>query len=93
MEGFVFCYTHHNGRFGVVVKITTQTDFASRTQEFQLFGQSIARQIAACSPADVPELLAQDSITDARKVADSLADIKKKLGEQVEIVEFHRLSL
>ncbi|MFH1712136.1 MAG: translation elongation factor Ts [Patescibacteria group bacterium] len=49
-EGRVHCYTHSNGRIGVVVEILCETDFVARNELFISFCNDLAMHIAAMSP-------------------------------------------
>jgi elongation factor Ts len=59
-EGLIGSYIHTAGRVGVLVEVNCETDFVSRTQEFQTLVHNIAMQIAACpyveyvKVADIP---------------------------------------
>lgn len=93
MEGRVFSYIHFNGQVGSLVKISTITDFAARTDEFMAFGKDIAMQIAMTNPETVGELLREFSIKQEGVSIGALTSaISKTLGEKVEIVEFKRFS-
>ncbi len=59
-EGLVHAYIHSGGRIGVLVEVNCETDFVARTDEFQVFVNDIAMQIAAMSPLyierdDIPQ--------------------------------------
>lgn len=58
-EGLVGSYIH-NGKYGALVEINSETDFVSKNEEFVEFVKDIAMHIAASNPkyvdrADVPE--------------------------------------
>lgn len=60
MEGRAHCYTHANGKIGVVVEVLCETDFVARNESFIAFCNDLALHIAAMSPLytsrkDVPE--------------------------------------
>lgn len=94
MEGRVFSYIHFNGQVGSLVKISTVTDFAARTEEFLAFGKDVAMQVAMTAPRAPYELLEQQSIRYENKSVQSLFDdISKLLGEKVEIVAFERFDV
>lgn len=59
-EGRIFSYIHGPGKIAVLVEITCETDFASASQPFLDFGETVAMQIAALAPTwvrrdEVPE--------------------------------------
>ena len=58
-EGLVDCYIH-NGKYGAMVEINSETDFVAKNEEFKRFVRDIAMHVAASAPkyvsrADVPE--------------------------------------
>jgi elongation factor Ts len=91
-EGVVDAYVH-GGRIGVVVEVNCETDFVARGDDFKNFAHELAMQIAAMSPANVEELLAQDNIRGGGSVADRLAEVTGKLGERIVISRFTRMEL
>lgn len=94
MEGRVFSQIHHNGQIGCLVKISTETDFASRTDEFKSFGKNICLQIIAMNPSSVEELLEQPSILDSEVfVKKMLNEITSSLKEDIQILEFVRFEV
>ncbi len=52
-EGVVSSYIHGEGRIGVLVEVNCETDFVSRTEDFQTFVRDMAMQVAATSPSYV----------------------------------------
>jgi len=92
--GRVFAYEHNNGYFGAMVIIRTETDFASRTEEFKTFGKNIVMQIAAMDPQSVEELLDQPWIGPSGGTIRQLLQLMSEtLGEKVDILEFKRFAL
>ena len=49
-EGLVAWYIHGDGRFGVLVEVNIETDFAAKNPEFREFVKDVAMQIAAARP-------------------------------------------
>lgn len=59
-EGSVGSYIHGGGRLGVMIEVNCETDFVSRTDDFQELVHDLAMQVAASNPLyptrnDVPE--------------------------------------
>ena len=59
-EGQVVSYVHFGGKVGVLVELNCETDFVSRTPDFNVLAKDIAMQVAAATPLyvsreDVPE--------------------------------------
>ena len=58
-EGLVDCYIH-NGKYGAMVEVNSETDFVANNEEFKRFVRDVAMHVAASAPkyvsrADVPE--------------------------------------
>lgn len=49
-EGIIHAYIHGEGRVGVLVEISCETDFVARNDEFKSFAHDIAMHIAAANP-------------------------------------------
>jgi len=49
-EGMVGHYIHMGGRIGVMVEVNCETDFVSRSPDFQTFAKDVAMHIAAANP-------------------------------------------
>ncbi len=94
MEGKVFTYTHFNGQVAAMVKVSTLTDFAARTDEFTVFGKDLAMQVAMVNPETVDELLSSSFIKDEGLLVQNIVDrIASTLGEVVRIEDFKRFSI
>src|SRR5499427_2567407 len=50
VEGMIGHYIHAGGKLGVLVEINSETDFAARSDEFQILVKDIAMHIAAQNP-------------------------------------------
>ena len=49
-EGAIVSYIHAGSQLGVMLEINSETDFVSRTDEFQAFAKDVAMHIAAAAP-------------------------------------------
>ena len=80
-EGIVDSYIH-NGKYGVLVEVNCETDFAAENDEFKKFVKDVAMHIAAMAPKyvkreDVPsevleqekELLKKQALNEGKKEA------------------------
>jgi elongation factor Ts len=91
--GLAYSY-NHAGRIGVLVEARAETDFVVRSEPFQKMVHDLAMQIAAASPANVDELLAQPYIKDESKtVKDIVNDVIAKVGENVVVSQFYRIEV
>ena len=92
--GLVQSYVHA-GRIGVLVELRCETDFVSRSPDFQNFARDISMQIASTDElGSVDELLKTPYIKNMSiTVGDYLKEAIAKFGENIEIRKFYRLEL
>lgn len=92
-NGLVFSYVH-GGKIGVVVNLLCETDFVTKTEDFQNLGREVALQIASMDPKNVEELLEQANIRDSKiTISDMVKSVIGKLGENIKIGEFARIKI
>ena len=90
-EGLVLGYVSEDNKVGAVVEVNSETDFVAQNNEFREFVESVAKQIVEKNPANVEELLEQESIEVAgKKVSEVLIDKTAKIGEKLSIRRFVR---
>jgi len=93
-EGVIASYVHANGKVGVLVELTCETDFVGKNEAFKSLAHEIALQIAALSPKDVPELLASAYIRDGKTTISDLIKLTiAKVGENITVARFTRMAL
>ncbi len=49
-EGLVHAYVHHNGKVGVLLEVSCETDFVAKTDAFRDFCNDVALHIASMAP-------------------------------------------
>lgn len=49
-QGLIGSYIHHGGQLGVMVEVNCESDFVSRTEDFQELVHDVAMHIAAADP-------------------------------------------
>ncbi len=78
-EGRIGSYIHSNGKIGVLVEVTCETDFVARTEDFQGLVHNVVLQIAASAPDYVkPEDVPAEVIAKEKNIyAEELAQDKK----------------
>ena len=90
-EGLVAAYVSEDGKVGAVVEVNAETDFVGKNEEFRNFVNDVAKQIVEKNPANVEELLAQESIAEAGKtVQEVLTNKIATIGENMTIRRFER---
>ena len=81
----------HNGRVAVLVELSAESDYATRTDEFKGLSKDIAMHIAASSPGSVTELLEQPFVKEPMlSVGQVLANISSVLRERISVTRFVR---
>jgi len=88
-EGMIGHYIHAGGKLGVLVEVNCETDFAARSDEFQILVKDIAMHIAAQNPLyvkreDVPgQVLEKEKeiYKDQARAAGKPANIVDKIAE------------
>lgn len=93
-QGLIDSYIHQNGRVGVLLELSCETDFVARTDEFKQLSHEISMQVAAMNPKDVSSLLKQEYIRDNSKTIEEM--VKEgiaKTGENIVIKRFDRFEI
>jgi len=69
-EGVVECYTHANGKVGVMVELLSETDFVARNEEFKALAHDLALHIAAADPIYIsPETVPPEVVEKEKEMA------------------------
>ena len=90
-EGLAAAYISEDKKVGVAVEVNAETDFVAKNEEFKAFVADVAKQIADKNPANVEELLAEESMFDAGKtVQEVLTNKIATIGENMSIRRFER---
>ena len=91
--GIIQSYVH-SGRIGVLVKLSCETDFVAKNEEFQNLAREIAMQIASSQAQDVKSLLDEEYIRNpSLTISQYLKEAIGKFGEKIEISAFKKLEL
>jgi elongation factor Ts len=66
-EGLVGSYIHPQGKIGVLVELTSETDFVARTDDFQQLLKELCFQVAATVPRWISRDLVPPEILDEKR--------------------------
>lgn len=79
-----------NGTHGVVISLSSETDFVSKNEEFAAFGKSIAQIALDNKPADIEALkaLPMEGVTVGDKILETVA----KIGEKIDVTVYEQVS-
>lgn len=62
-EGMIFSYIHFSNRIGVMLELCCESDFVTKTEDFQNLGKDLALHIAAANPLYIsPDEISQEVI-------------------------------
>ena len=81
----------HGCRIGVLVEVGTETDYLTKSPEFEAWVHDIAIHIAGKGPADLGELMGQQFVKDETKsIRDLVREARTRFREHIEIMRFVR---
>jgi len=88
-EGLVIAATTADKKTGIVMNLTSETDFVSKNEDFINLALSFSKTAIDnnCSSLEDLKACAYDNIT----VADKLMDTVAKIGEKIDITSFERI--
>ena len=93
-EGLIATYLHPDKQIGVILELNCETDFVSRSEDFQKLAHELCLQIAAMNPQDVDSLFTQPWVKDETKTVKDLIDSYiAKLGENIVVKIFNRYEI
>jgi elongation factor Ts len=84
-EGLVESYIHIGGKIGVLIEVNCETDFVSRSVDFQAFVKDLCMQVAASNPQYVTRDEVPDGIIEHEK--EIIATQAKSEGKPEKAVE------
>lgn len=88
-EGVVVAKTNAEGNKGIIIKLTSETDFVSKNEDFKSFAESIADAAIKNFPADIEGLKALT--IDGKTIADQIDAQVGKIGEKIDVTEYERM--
>jgi elongation factor Ts len=88
-EGAAIALTDGSGSFGVAIRLSSETDFVAKNDEFVGFARAIAEKALAERPADTAALLGLS--LDGATIGDRVTEMVGKIGEKIEVAEYATL--
>lgn len=89
-EGVVIAKTSADGTMGVIVNLSSETDFVAKNEEFIEFAQGIADVALATKAATIEDLKAADM--GGATVGEKLLEVVAKIGEKIDIIRYELVS-
>src|ERR1700759_1306462 len=87
-EGVVIAKANADNTYGVVVTLSSETDFVAKNQEFVDFAQQIADIALESKLTTIDDLKAAKM--DSATVGERLLEMVAKIGEKIDIVRFEQ---
>ena len=92
--GIVQSYIHSNNTIGVLIKLSCETDYVARNEDFINLAGDIAMHIAAMGTETIEELVDQPFVKNPELTINKLVeDATLKIGERIEVAEFVRFTV
>ncbi|MGZ5243773.1 MAG: translation elongation factor Ts, partial [Bacteroidia bacterium] len=82
-EGVVIAKTNADGTKGIIIKLTSETDFVAKNADFVAFAEQIAQTAINELPETAEELKTKQ--VDGKVLADSLDEQVAKIGEKIDV--------
>ncbi len=89
-EGVVIAKANPDGTFGIILQLSSETDFVAKNQEFITFANDIAAMAEQNMPADIDALKALPM--GGATVGDKLLEMVAKIGEKIDIVRYEQVT-
>lgn len=88
-EGVAIAIATPDGKTGIAIQLSAETDFVSKNQEFVDFANDVAKIALEKLPADIDALKAL-TLGDAT-IGDKVLEMVAKIGEKIDIVSYERV--
>ncbi len=88
-EGVVIAKTTPDNKHGIVIKLTSETDFVAKNADFIKFGESIANKVIESLPKDVEALKALS--LDGKTIGDQIDEQVARIGEKIDVIDYELL--
>lgn len=89
-EGVAIAKASSDNKYGIVLQLSSETDFVSKNAEFIAFANEIADIALATKAASIEELKAADM--GGATVEEKLQETVAKIGEKIDVVRFERVT-
>jgi elongation factor Ts len=89
-EGVVVARTNPDGNFGIIITISSETDFVSKNEDFIAFANNIATLAEQHMPADIDALKALPM--SGATVGDKVLEMVAKIGEKIDVTRYEQVA-
>jgi len=85
-EGVVIAKANNEGTYGIILNLTSETDFVAKNPDFIAFAQQLADTAMASKVTSIDDLKAQQM--DGATAGERLLEMVAKIGEKIDITRF-----
>ena len=89
-EGVVIAKATADNTYGVLIQLSSETDFVAKNEDFIAFAQQIADTAIATKAANIDDLKAAK--LDNATVGEKLLEVVAKIGEKIDIVRYEQVT-
>jgi elongation factor Ts len=89
-EGVVIARTNGDGNYGIIVQLSSETDFVSKNADFIQFANDVAAIAEQNMPDSIEALKALPM--EGSTVGDKLNEVVAKIGEKIDVVRYEQVS-
>lgn len=89
-EGVAIAKANPDGNYGIIIQLSSETDFVSKNQEFVDFANDVAEKALQNMPDSI-EALKLLPLGDAT-IGDKLLEMVAKIGEKIDIVRYEQVN-
>ncbi|MEM9526950.1 MAG: translation elongation factor Ts [Bacteroidota bacterium] len=90
-EGAVIAKISDAKDYGVIIRLSSETDFVSKNEDFVTFANQVANIALANRPADLAALLALP-MGDGRSIEDHVTEMVGKINEKINVTAYEQIS-
>jgi len=91
-QGIITSYVHPNKKIGVLLELSSETDFVAKSADFQNLAHELCLQIAAIG--EETELMEQPWVKDQSKIVkDLIQEYAARVGENITVKRFTRYDI
>lgn len=89
-EGVVIARTNADANYGIIIQLSSETDFVSKNADFIKFANDVATIAEQNMPSNIEGLKALPM--EGATVAEKLSEVVAKIGEKIDVVRYEQLS-
>ena len=89
-EGVVIARNNADGNYGIIIQLSSETDFVSKNEEFIQFANDIATIAEQNMPSDIDALKALPM--GGATVAEKLLEMVAKIGEKIDVTRYEQVT-